>query len=150
MSNTEQSATHSVLFSFLMKKSVYPGVSAGGSLTRLAMFGDHSVCILGPREWPTMINRSEMPFTCAFIQEVQRYNPPVPMSVTHITNTDIEFEGYHIPKGTKVIWTKYIQLRSFFIVLKKRRTLLLLNMDFIKPLQKFYHILEIILPFFML
>ena len=49
-----------------------------------------------------MSKRNQMPFTCAFIQEVQRYCPAVPLSVTHITQNDVEFAGYSIPKGTKV------------------------------------------------
>ena len=49
-----------------------------------------------------MSKRNQTPFTCAFIQEVQRYCPPVPLSLTHITQNDVEFAGYSIPNGTKV------------------------------------------------
>ena len=57
---------------------------------------------LGENESPSMAKRNQMPFTCAFIQEVQRYCTVVPLSVTHIAQNNVEIAGYHIPKGTKV------------------------------------------------
>uniref|UniRef100_H2Z9F6 Uncharacterized protein n=1 Tax=Ciona savignyi TaxID=51511 RepID=H2Z9F6_CIOSA len=47
-------------------------------------------------------NKSKMPYTSAFIQEIYRYRTLVPLSVTHMTNEDAHISGYTIPKGTTI------------------------------------------------
>ncbi|XP_076811822.1 cytochrome P450 2J4-like [Clavelina lepadiformis] len=59
--------------------------------------------ILGSSLNPSMAHRLEMPVTCAFIQEVMRYRPIVPNSVTHKTTKDTNLYGFTIPKGTNVM-----------------------------------------------
>ncbi|CAK8680737.1 unnamed protein product [Clavelina lepadiformis] len=51
---------------------------------------------------PTMAHRSDMPVTCAFIQEVMRYCPIVPSAVTHKTTKETTLHGFTLPKGTNV------------------------------------------------
>ncbi|XP_076820808.1 cytochrome P450 2B1-like [Clavelina lepadiformis] len=57
--------------------------------------------VLGSSD-PTMAHRSNMPITCAYIQEVMRYCPIVPNSVTHKTTKDTNLYGFTLPKGTNV------------------------------------------------
>ena len=43
-----------------------------------------------------------MPYTSAFIQEVYRCRTIAPIALPHKTTTDIELNGYIIPKNTTV------------------------------------------------
>uniref|UniRef100_H2Z9F5 Cytochrome P450 2U1 n=1 Tax=Ciona savignyi TaxID=51511 RepID=H2Z9F5_CIOSA len=58
--------------------------------------------VLGPEKIPAFENKSKMPYTSAFIQEIYRYRTLVPLSVTHMTNEDAHISGYTIPKGTTI------------------------------------------------
>ncbi|XP_078485405.1 cytochrome P450 2U1-like [Ciona intestinalis] len=49
-----------------------------------------------------MNDKAQMPYTCAFMQEVFRYRTLVPLSVVHMTNQDVVLNGYTIPKGTTI------------------------------------------------
>ena len=48
-----------------------------------------------------------MPYTEAFIMELLRMAPVLPVGVLHRTMDDIEFHGYFIPKGTTVLANLY-------------------------------------------
>uniref|UniRef100_H2ZIS7 Cytochrome P450 2U1 n=1 Tax=Ciona savignyi TaxID=51511 RepID=H2ZIS7_CIOSA len=63
--------------------------------------------VLGQEKTPAMENKPIMPYTCAFMQEVYRYRTLVPLNLTHMTNNDVNLNGYSIPKGTTIssnIW----------------------------------------------
>ena len=49
-----------------------------------------------------MIDRGSLPYTCAFIQELYRYRTMAPLSIFRTTTTDVEINGYIIPKDTTV------------------------------------------------
>ena len=50
----------------------------------------------------TVQKRSEMPFTCAFMEEVFRYRTLVPLGIQHCASEDAKLGKYVIPKGTVV------------------------------------------------
>nr|DBA19427.1 TPA: hypothetical protein GDO54_015265 [Pyxicephalus adspersus] len=52
---------------------------------------------------PTVDDRKNMPYTEAVIHEVQRFGNILPLNVSHKTPSDVNFQGYCIPKGTEVI-----------------------------------------------
>ena len=49
-----------------------------------------------------MSDKDNLPYACAFIQEMFRFRTPVPLSVFHRATTDVEMNGFVIPKGTTV------------------------------------------------
>ncbi|XP_078484622.1 cytochrome P450 2U1-like [Ciona intestinalis] len=58
--------------------------------------------VIGQDRVPAMNDKAQMPYTCAFMQEVFRYRTLVPLSVVHMTNQDVVLNGYTIPKGTTI------------------------------------------------
>ncbi|XP_078097217.1 uncharacterized protein LOC144511115 [Mustelus asterias] len=59
--------------------------------------------VVGSCRRPAIDDRAKMPYTDAVIHEIQRYIDIVPMSMPHMTMSELEFRGYLIPKGTFVI-----------------------------------------------
>ncbi|XP_015241165.1 PREDICTED: cytochrome P450 2F5-like isoform X2 [Cyprinodon variegatus] len=59
--------------------------------------------VIGRARCPSMEDRKSLPFTDAFIHEVQRFLDIVPFSLPHYALEDISFRGYTIPKGTSII-----------------------------------------------
>uniref|UniRef100_H2YMP1 Cytochrome P450 2U1 n=1 Tax=Ciona savignyi TaxID=51511 RepID=H2YMP1_CIOSA len=57
---------------------------------------------LGKEKIPAVDNKSYMPYTCAFMQEVYRYRTIAPLGVAHMTNEDVNLNGYSIPNGTTI------------------------------------------------
>jgi len=43
-----------------------------------------------------------MPFSCAFVEEVYRCRPTVPIGIPHKASKTTKFRKWIIPKGTKV------------------------------------------------
>ena len=58
--------------------------------------------MLGSSGKVTWQKRSEMPYTCAFMEEVFRFRTLAPFALQHYTNEDAEIGEYSIPKGTMV------------------------------------------------
>ncbi|OCT81374.1 hypothetical protein XELAEV_18028193mg [Xenopus laevis] len=52
---------------------------------------------------PQFHHRKSMPYTNAVIHETHRVANVVPMNLPHATGRDINFKGYHLPKGTYVV-----------------------------------------------
>ncbi|CAI9539014.1 unnamed protein product [Staurois parvus] len=51
---------------------------------------------------PTFEDRKAMPYTLAVIHEIQRFANVIP-HIPHAASTEVNFKGYHIPKGTIII-----------------------------------------------
>ncbi|KAG1951433.1 cytochrome P450 2M1-like [Pimephales promelas] len=58
--------------------------------------------IVGQDRWPSIEDRQRLPYTDAVIHEVQRSMDITPIAIPHKTMCDTEYNGYVIPKGTKV------------------------------------------------
>ncbi|KAG9465494.1 hypothetical protein GDO78_018190 [Eleutherodactylus coqui] len=59
--------------------------------------------IIGPEREPRAEDRNHMPYTNALIHETQRHSDVFPIAFPRATTRDVNFHGYHIPKGTDVI-----------------------------------------------
>ncbi|XP_029456168.1 cytochrome P450 2C3-like isoform X1 [Rhinatrema bivittatum] len=59
--------------------------------------------VLGPGKCPSMEDRARLPYTDAFLHEVQRFASISTIGLAHVALHDINFRGYTIPKGTQVI-----------------------------------------------
>ncbi|EDL94179.1 cytochrome P450, family 2, subfamily c, polypeptide 70, isoform CRA_b [Rattus norvegicus] len=59
--------------------------------------------VIGRHRRPCMQDRNHMPYTDAVLHEIQRYIDFVPIPLPRKTTQDVEFRGYHIPKGTSVM-----------------------------------------------
>ncbi|XP_072006116.1 cytochrome P450 2J4-like isoform X2 [Engystomops pustulosus] len=59
--------------------------------------------IRGTRDHIDYDDRVNMPYTQAFLQEVQRFASVVPLGVAHSPINDVKLNGYTIPKGTAII-----------------------------------------------
>lgn len=59
--------------------------------------------VIGQDRPPSMEDKQNMPFTEACINEMQRVSNIVPQNLLHATREDVNFHGYHIPKGTMVM-----------------------------------------------
>ncbi|XP_069602818.1 cytochrome P450 2F2-like [Ranitomeya imitator] len=59
--------------------------------------------VIGREKEPRADDRNHMPYTNAFLHEIQRYSDVIPMGVIRSTTRHVNFHGYDIPKGTDVI-----------------------------------------------
>ena len=74
-------------------------------------------CCIGSSGQVTWTKRSEMPYTCAFMEEVFRFKTLVALGVQHLTTEDAEIGGYYIPKGT-MVRDKSDDVKSLFFWLR--------------------------------
>ncbi|XP_067316885.1 cytochrome P450 2B4-like [Anolis sagrei] len=58
--------------------------------------------VVGQGRVPTLKDRSQMPYTEAVLNEIQRMADVVPMNLPHLVTQDTHFRGYVIPKGTYI------------------------------------------------
>ena len=58
--------------------------------------------VIGDDRFPTLADRTKMPYMEAAVMELLRYLSHVPFAVPHMTMKDVEIGGYTLPKGTQV------------------------------------------------
>ncbi|XP_072050365.1 cytochrome P450 2U1-like [Amphiura filiformis] len=59
--------------------------------------------VVGRNRLPRLADKTELPFTCATLLEVQRIGSIVPLGLIHYSSNDTTLAGYKIPKGSVVI-----------------------------------------------
>lgn len=59
--------------------------------------------VIGMDRLPQMSDRESLPYINALVKEGLRWLPVVPMGLAHVADEDIEFRGYHIPKGSYLL-----------------------------------------------
>lgn len=59
--------------------------------------------VIGQSRQPTMDDRANMPYTDAVIHEIQRFGNIAPLALPHVTNEELQLEGYTVPKGITII-----------------------------------------------
>ncbi|XP_060131233.1 cytochrome P450 2H1-like [Zootoca vivipara] len=59
--------------------------------------------VIGRNRSPSYEDRNQMPYTEAFINEIQRFLDLSPVAAPHLVTEEAHFRGFTIPKGTTVI-----------------------------------------------
>ena len=58
--------------------------------------------VVGRGRLPTFGDESSLPYVNAWLKELNRWHPVVPLAVPHCVTEDDVYEGYYIPKGATV------------------------------------------------
>ncbi|KAJ7622517.1 cytochrome P450 [Roridomyces roridus] len=80
--------------SFFLAMSLYPAVQERAYAELLS--------VVGSTRLPNFKDREDLPYIAALIQELQRWNPVVPLALPHLLRQDDIYRGYHLPKGSVV------------------------------------------------
>ncbi|KAI0655729.1 cytochrome P450 [Cubamyces menziesii] len=59
--------------------------------------------VVGVDRFPDFGDRDSLPYLKATLEEVYRWNPPLPMAVPHRTMMDDQYRGFDIPEGSMLI-----------------------------------------------
>ncbi|XP_033014697.1 cytochrome P450 2C20-like [Lacerta agilis] len=59
--------------------------------------------VIGRNRSPSYEDRNQMPYTEAFINEIQRFLDLSPVAAPHLVTQEAHFRGFTIPKGTTII-----------------------------------------------
>lgn len=59
--------------------------------------------LVGTDRLPTFDDIPNLPYVNAFLMEVMRWRPLVPLGIPHSVTQDDEYMGYHIPKGATIL-----------------------------------------------
>ncbi|KAG9087302.1 hypothetical protein FS749_003018 [Ceratobasidium sp. UAMH 11750] len=91
--------TSGFLATFVLAMALYP---------ELAVEAQREIDTVVPEDrLPSLEDREFLPYVDAFVQEVMRFHPPVPLGLPHRTTEDVKFGNYQIPAGTTIrsnIW----------------------------------------------
>ncbi|KAI0819828.1 cytochrome P450 [Trametes gibbosa] len=100
--------------------------------------------VVGNDRLPELADRPSLPYLNAFLEEVYRWSPVLPMAVPHRVTADDHYRGYDIPAGSTVIsntWAMTRDPRYFpdpeefrperFLVAKEQQGELLLPSSFV-------------------
>ncbi|KAF8678666.1 cytochrome P450 [Rhizoctonia solani] len=96
--------SHASLMSFVLAMVQHPGVQA-----RAQKEIDD---VTKSERLPTMSDRDSMPYIRSIVQEVLRWQPPLPLGVPRATSDDDEYRGYLIPKGSVVMANSWAMSRD--------------------------------------
>ncbi|KDQ29819.1 hypothetical protein PLEOSDRAFT_1039344 [Pleurotus ostreatus PC15] len=88
-------STYSVVLTGVVAMIMYPDAQARAQSEIDTAIGEHRL--------PTMKDKGSLPYVEAFIKEIMRWSPALPLSIARRTAQDDTYEGYHIPKGTTVL-----------------------------------------------
>ncbi|CCM01205.1 uncharacterized protein FIBRA_03253 [Fibroporia radiculosa] len=80
------------MLSFFLAMICYPEVQKKAQL--------EIETVIGTDRLPNLADRDSLPFLNALCTELHRWNPAVPLGVTHRLMQDDIYEGYHFPEGT--------------------------------------------------
>ncbi|XP_077967461.1 vitamin D 25-hydroxylase-like [Styela clava] len=72
--------------------------------------------VVGTEEKVAMKHQEKMPYTRAFIQEIFRYRPTLPLAIAHETTSEIRIGNFKIPKNTMItpnIWAAHRDPKPF-------------------------------------
>lgn len=68
--------------------------------------------VIGSERLPTFVDKDQLPYVHAVIQEVLRWIPVFPLAVPHrATNAD-QYKGYHIPAGATILGNSWAILHN--------------------------------------
>ncbi|CAE6504149.1 unnamed protein product [Rhizoctonia solani] len=87
--------THASLMSFVLAMVRHPEIQ-----TRAQEEIDR---VTNSERLPKITDRDSMPYVQCIVQEVLRWQPPLPLGFPHSTTEDDEYNGYSIPKGSIVM-----------------------------------------------
>ncbi|TEB29702.1 O-methylsterigmatocystin oxidoreductase [Coprinellus micaceus] len=59
--------------------------------------------VVGQGRLPVITDRPSLPYVHAIVKELGRWHTVAPLGITHTTDSDDEYDGYFIPKGTFVM-----------------------------------------------
>ncbi|THH17243.1 hypothetical protein EW146_g3540 [Bondarzewia mesenterica] len=68
--------------------------------------------VVGRDRLPTFQDQESLPYIGAFIKEVERWRPVVPLAVPHSVTRDDIYEGYDIPKGATILGSIYSMMKD--------------------------------------
>ncbi|KAI0334310.1 cytochrome P450 [Cubamyces sp. BRFM 1775] len=88
-------STRGTLVAFLLAMTRNPDVVRNAQ--------DEIDSVVGNERLPDFADRPSLPYVDALLEELFRWNPPIPLAVPHRTMVDDEYRGYTIPEGCMVI-----------------------------------------------
>ncbi|KAI0753673.1 cytochrome P450 [Fomes fomentarius] len=68
--------------------------------------------VVGPDRLPDFGDRESLPYLNAVLEELYRWNPPVPLAVPHRVMSDDQYRGYDIPAGCMIVPNIWAMTRS--------------------------------------
>ncbi|CAE6504159.1 unnamed protein product [Rhizoctonia solani] len=96
--------THASLMSFVLAMVQHPEIQARAQ--------EEIDQVTHSERLPNMVDRDSMPYVRCIVQEVLRWQPPLPLGVPRATAEDDEYHGYFIPKGSIVMTNAWAMSRD--------------------------------------
>ncbi|KAJ1306124.1 hypothetical protein OPQ81_010835 [Rhizoctonia solani] len=96
--------THASLMSFVLAMVQHPEVQTRAQ--------DEIDRVTHSERLPNMADRELMPYVRCIVQEVLRWQPPLPLGVPRATAQDDEYRGYFIPKGSIIMTNAWAMSRD--------------------------------------
>lgn len=87
--------TVTALTSFILAMTMFPEVQRKAQ--------DEIDSLVSNERLPHLADRARLPYIEALVKEVFRWSPIAPLAIPHATSEDMEYGGYHIPKGAVLV-----------------------------------------------